>query len=547
MARRSGWHGPRWSGDFPSLGDALLDWYEAMLVVPLGPDAGVPFVLEGWQPEATLRFYAIRPEDERFAYRRGVAELAKGTGKSPWAAATAWGELLAPTVFDHWAEDGEESSWGYPYRRGEPVGRVRPTPWIQIAASAFDQTDNSWLQLTAMAQEGSPGVPGAPLHQYYNVEIGVSRVQVKGGFGRIEPVTSKSGTRVGQPLTFAVLEETWVMRGHNNGPALAATVRENLTKGGGRSVEVTNAYEPGTGSVAEASAQAAHNPRSRILHLAVEGPEVLDPKDPEELLPALRQVYAECPWVDPEQIVEDCMADDVTAISVRRRFLNHHVASETRFVSDDVLEAVCSPDLLLEPGASIALGFDGSKRHDGTALVAMDMASGVAFLLGSWRRPAFADRDWEVPRPLVMDRLHEVFAHFKVVRMKYDPAWWADEMSRLQNAFGKEVVDRFPTQSHHVTTESLETVQQWLRLAARSGERVISTAGESWPLVDDMRSAQVMALPWGSRTFYRLSKPEDGRLIDCAAALTYAGQARREALARGWTAPLAVDIASQVW
>jgi hypothetical protein len=32
-------------------------------------------------------------------------------------------EALGPCRFDHWAEAGEVSDWGYEYEEGEPVGR----------------------------------------------------------------------------------------------------------------------------------------------------------------------------------------------------------------------------------------------------------------------------------------------------------------------------------------------------------------------------------------------------------------------------------------
>jgi len=43
----------------------------------------------------------------------------------------------------------------------------------------------------------------------------------------------------------------------------------------------------------------------------------------------------------------------------------------------------------------------------------------------------------------------------------------------------------------------------------------------------------------GTRVFRNLAKPDEGGRIDCAAALTYAWQARIEANAKGWTPPAA--------
>lgn len=522
VRRRGGWRGPEYDGDFPSLGWALLPWAEAMLIVPAGPKYGQPLVLDGWQIDALVRWYAINPLTGRFIYRRMVLELGKGTGKSPFLAAVTWMELVGPVLFDGWDADGE------------PVGKPWRTPWIQIAASAEDQTDNCWRHLLHMAGED------ARLKAEYGVDAGETRVTLKDRPGRIEAVTSKSNTRTGQPITFAGLEETWKLLPGNGGPALARTIRANLTKSSGRSIEVTNAYEPGAGSVAEDSARMADKGREGILYISAEAPPVKDVRDPEQLRPALQVIYRDAPWVDIERVIEDCLDDDKPAIEVRREFLNQHVAPEARLARDEVLDEVLDVGAELEDGAPIAVGFDGSKTTDGTAIVGIHMVSGMAFLLGSWRRPPFADREWQVPRAQVMDTLRLVFDRYEVARMKMDPAYWADEMAQLQQSFGRDVVDRFPTSSPGIVTEAISAVQTSLEQAVRAERKMVSAGPDSYdqwgnqPLVDDLRAAQLVFTVFGSRTYSKLVKPEDGRKIDCAAALTYADQARREALSRGW-------------
>jgi hypothetical protein len=64
-------------------------------------------------------------------------------------------------------------------------------------------------------------------------------------------------------LTAAVLDEPHLWLPSNGGLRLAATIRRNLAKMGGRSIETTNAWRDGEDSVAEAT--------SRYADLAREG------------------------------------------------------------------------------------------------------------------------------------------------------------------------------------------------------------------------------------------------------------------------------------
>jgi len=52
----------------------------------------------------------------------------------------------------------------------------------------------------------------------------------------------------------------------------------------------------------------------------------------------------------------------------------------------------------LSPGEPIALGFDGSKFRDATALVASRLSDGYLFTLRVWERPRDeSGADWRVP------------------------------------------------------------------------------------------------------------------------------------------------------
>lgn len=504
------WRGPEFEGDFPSLGWAMLPALEKYLVAPSGTLAGQPFKLDGWQLTTWIRFYAVHPVTGRFVYRRLVVEEAKGKGKSPLAAAFNFAELALGVMFDGWDDDGE------------PVGRPRDVVLQHIAAPSEEATENCYGALRAM-------LANSDALEDFNIDLGLTRVYRRTArgdvVGEIQPVTSRAPSREGAPLTFGTLEETQYWTRRSGGVKLAEVIRRNLTKMGGRSIEVSNAPEPGLGSVAEMSGKAAATSKG-VLYVNSEAPPVKDPKNMDELLPALQVVYADAPWVPVERVAEDCMDDDLSPAQVRRFFLNQRVASETRLVDDLLLRDRTVADEL-EEGAPVAVGFDGSLSKDATAIVLVHMVTGRAFLGGLWQRPPFADRGWEVPRDQVQESLRRIFGRFQVARMKVDPSWWREELAGWQQSYGRDVVDRFPITQTLVVHQSLEAVQS----SFRSGQLTVDGSPASADLIDHL-SAATLLTDATERT--SLAKPDDGRRIDAAAALVYAWQARLEAMAKGW-------------
>ena len=71
--------------------------------------------------------YRLHPAEHKEAGRRlvqrAVLSRPKGRAKSETAGEFVCAEALGPVRFDHWAEGGEVSSWGYEYAEGEPVGK----------------------------------------------------------------------------------------------------------------------------------------------------------------------------------------------------------------------------------------------------------------------------------------------------------------------------------------------------------------------------------------------------------------------------------------
>lgn len=514
---RDKWEEPEWT-----LGWQVADWAERYFRVPGGADYGKPLTLTGWQLRALADWYAV-DRSGVWLYRRGQLRLAKGTGKSPFAAVVVLAELCGPSRFDGWDASGD------------PVGAPVAAPWIQIAAVSEDQTGNTYNALHAMVAESD-------LIDDAGLDLGVTRMVLKGRPGRVEMVTASAGSREGQPITAAICDETHLWTRSNGGRRLYATIRRNASKMGGRVLATTNAYDPGAESVAEQVEATAGTTPGILIYGPQYEAEVVDLSDREKILKGLERSYRDAPWVDLQRVASDCQDPDMAPEDVIRFHFNLNRAADS---------VLCeSPDVWsgdLEPGAPMAVGFDGSRSWDATALVAVHMVTGAAFLFGYWERPVGHTRQerWEVPRGEVAATLDVLFARCQVVRMKADPSHWQDELAGWQQRWGREVVDRFSVWQTGAVDDAVTATQD----ALRSG--VLSLARTGDPLDGVLRGhvsrCRVVRRMIGSRVLRSLGKPDDGGKIDAAAALVYAQAARLDALSKGWEPSEAAQDPVVVW
>jgi len=391
----------------PSLGWELLDWYETYLRVPSGPDYGKPLRLTDEQARFVVRFYMVDGRG-RFVYRRAASRRSKGWGKSPKLAAWALGEFVGPVLFDGWDA------------KGRPVGKPWPTPWEQIAACSEDQTGNTYSAVYAMLAD-------SPALDDFGLDLGRTKVFVKDRPGcLIEPVTSAAGSREGSLITAAVLDETHLWLSSNGGRRLAAVLRRNLGKGGGRSIESTNAFVPGEHSVAEDSHKAWEKGEAGLLYDS--GPEVPWVEDLSEkrvLKRALKIAYGDAKWVNLDRIVAEVQDPATDAADARRFYLNQLVKGELAAVDPHRWAELARPDVVPE-GERIGVGFDGSISDDATALRGCTTA-GHRFTIAVWERPMGAREGWRVPRLEVEAKVAETFERYDVGLMLCDPAkWWTE-------------------------------------------------------------------------------------------------------------------------
>lgn len=423
------WRGPEYPGELPTLGYYALDWFAEMLIVPDGPGAGQPLVLTPEQAQFVLDFYTVDPRFEGPAIRgmalvnarrirRAVLCRPKGHGKSPLLAALCLLETLGDVVLDGWDADGE------------PVAR----PWTslgfkakaQVVAVSEDQTTNTWDPLLEMARNG-------PVYDEYDIEPMETFVNTPRG--RIEYTTSSAVSREGFRPVFAALDQTesWVKS--NGGLNLAASIRRNLAKVNGSSVETPNAWVPGLDSVAEKSHQAWQQQTEGrlkgddgILVDHREAPPDTNPAERESLMAGLRVSYGDSAdvnggHVNLERILQDYWDPATDPSEARRFYLNQIAPAEDAWVTPQQWAACADASVTVPDGAEIVLFFDGSKSSDATALTGCDVESGHVFEVGVWE-PDPNDVDDVVPVHEVDAAVARAFERWRPVAFFADVREW---------------------------------------------------------------------------------------------------------------------------
>ena len=495
------WRKPAYAGEYPTLGWGIVDFIETYLRVPAGDGTGQPLKLTDEQVLFICAAHRIHPVSGKWFYRRSVLRRPKGWGKSPVVGAVALAHLAGPVVYDGWDA------------HGDPVGKPHPSPWVQVAATAEDQTDNTWAPVMSMTAESSADELG--------LDVGLTRIFLKGRPGRMEPVTAKAPSKEGTPVTFCVMDETHLWTPTNGGQKLAATLRRNVGKTAGLTIETTNAHRPGEGSVAEDSFEAAQRATADVFYDSLEGPQLDDLDDLPALMASLQVAYGSASWVDLERIAAECTDPATDPVDARRFYLNQLVAADSDAVELALWDAVALPAARLADGDRITIGFDGSEGGDSTALVAMRHDDRCLFVLGVWERPDGVKRaDWDVPRLEVRATVCEAFEKYRVARMYCDPPYWQTDIDEWRSMFG-DVVNRWPTYSDTKIVEATARFDTLLR------------AGELRHTGDPrLRRHVAAAQRQRCRQGWRPAK-KDARKIDLLVAALGAVHAHGDAVANG--------------
>lgn len=419
----------------PTLGWGVLAWAEEYLAQPDGVNAGDPWQWTATQARIVAWWYAL-DEQARWMFRRGQIVLPKGSGKSPLAAALSCVELAGEVLFDGFDADGEA------------VGRPHPSPHVQLAAVSESQTSNTMSLVLSMLREGNAA------NEVEGLDLGLTRVRTRNGI--LEPVTASATSREGQRLTAAILDEPHLWTATNGGIRLAATLRRNLGKLDGRSIETTNAWVPGEDSVAEATslyadriAETGEDGRSKARQggLLRFHPQALVPdlRDEDTLRAGLTDLYRDAPWVNIDRIVAEVYDLGTHPSDARRFYLNAVVSADDALVTGEEWAAAAVEDVL-EPGEEITLGFDGSKSDDSSVLVALRVHDRFATVIGAQEHDPSVP-DWEVDREFFDGLVASVFAQYRVVGFFSDVAHFETYVDKWSNEYASDLQVKASTKS----------------------------------------------------------------------------------------------------
>lgn len=517
--------------DFPTLGFLAVDWIERHIVHPDFGVQQIPFVLYEWQAYCTCEHYRVKPDATpgmgsfAFQYSSSLIITPQKTGKGPWSATILAFEALGPCQFIGWAQGGEtyrcddngcSCGWVYTYEAGDPMGMPRPRALIQMLAYAEKQIlTNVFRPLQAMLQYG----------RFDSGELQVQHDQIRTpGDGLAQIVTSKSKSRLGAPLHFALFDEPQLYTEENGMIATADTVSRGLAGMDGRSLMTTNPWDSATPSLAQI---VWDDESDDIFKFWREPPEELSYLNARDRAKIHKYVYAGCDHINLDSIEREALklirrGDPGQA---ERFFGNRVVAGAKAWMPIDPWRALKA---LIEVRArtQIVMGFDGSDIDDWTGIRAQTK-DGYQFTPTTPNGPTWwnpAEHEGQVPRLEVLDSFHWLFGNFDVVLMYGDPPYWETELDTLAAKYGEKRVARWPTYRPLKMHEAAERM-------VTDVTKVDSTfTHDGCPITEaHVQATRTVTRP-GAR-YYKLTKPGDGRKIDLAISSILCNEAAGDATA----------------
>lgn len=516
-----------------------LEWIERHCTVPDGIRRGAPFRLYEFQGRYLAAFYLVAPDATvgqlagAFAHRRGLLVGPQGIGKNPLVAGQVCLEGVGPAVFDGFAgvddgwvcaEHGCGCGWEYAYEPGEPMGRPWSTPLIQITAFSQDSTDNTYDALRPMIELG-------PL-AHVIARSGERFIRLPHG-GRIDTVTSSDRSRLGQRVTFVPQDEVGLWTAESGMVRLADTQFRNLAKMGGRASLTTNAWDPAQQSVAQREWESKATDIYRQLDAAPAFLAYGNRRDRRKIHRAvypsdtLRSNGGHLDLADIEAEADDLWVKDPAQAE---RFFGNRIVQASGAAFDPHLWATLavSRPHPVPDGALIVLGFDGSLRHDTTALIATEVASGYQWPLGIW-----APEGGEVRTAEVSAAVEDAFARYDVWRLYADPPYWETSVAQWAGRYGAERVIEWWTSRPKATAAA---IRAW-SAAQLTGEVAHCPVTDALCATFSEHVGNAVRRQTGYRDdggyLWTIEKPHVLRKIDAAVAAVLSWEARNDAVTSG--------------
>lgn len=525
------------------------DWIEAHCVIPDQESRGEPFLLGDDQLRFVLSHYTVRDDAvaagdrvsgrivkaaDAFVSRRSQLVRAQKWGKSPLVSAFVCLEGVGPAVFAGFASLGDVydcrdhgcgCGWVYEYEVGEPMGRPWATPLIQITATTEDQTDNTYDALRPMIELG-------PLSDVIP-KTGEEFIRLPNG-GRIDAVTSKGNSRLGQRVTFVVQDETGLWLENNGGWNLAKKQRQGLAGMGGRAIETTNAWNPADNSVAQRTFES----KSKDVNKDFEQPPAdLDFKKKADRAKIFAFNYRAAPWVSLGAIEGEAAEMLETSPADAERFFGNRIVSGSGSWMDmpkwEAKKAV--PQVVVQPRTRVCLGFDGSDNNDftGIRLETLDQFQFTPTYGANDLPTLWEPADWggRIPRAEVNAAMDELANRYEIVRGYCDPQFWGSDIDQWAYKYGERVFVEWRTN---------RIVQMHSALERQRGDIYNPDSPfrhDGDPRVEvHFRNAIIRSRalnPLTKERQYILGKPEEHQKFDYAMSSVLAHEAVMDAIADG--------------
>lgn len=513
-----------------TLGWEALGWIAEHLTMP----DGSPWLATAEQARIILWFYALDERGKPIT-RKGYVQRLKGHGKDPLAAVLCLFELVGPCLFSHWDENGQA------------VGKENHASWVQLVATNADQNKNTLLLLPSMLPKHT--------RTKYGLEVNKQIIHVIGTGRRLESVASSHQGLEGARPSFLIMNEPHHMTPSRGGQDLFVTCQNNVNKVQGRMLLITNAYEPGQGSVAEDVTLAQ---RAVAEGRAIDSGwffDVLSAHPDSPLTPdwspyIIDMVKGDSYWVDTEVVAQSLLDTSIPVSKLRRFFYNQVLAGEDSLFTEAEWDAIALWDsddgrrksFNLDPGDSIVLGFDGGRRDDATALIAIRISDHMAFPIQIWQKPEGPMGDhWEINQQEVDSMVHFCFRQFDVKAFYADVALWESYVHSWSDHYREQLLVKASPRSTvgfdmrgngEKITRANEALVQTVR------DRRIFHNGDHL-LRRHALNAKQFENKWG--TTFRKDSRESPNKVDGYAALLLAFIALNDLAERGRKAPVTYD------
>lgn len=514
-----------------TLGFLATDWIEQHCRVPGGVYEGEPLTFNGWQLFCTANHYRLKPDakpDGRtllapFHYRRSVVVGPQKCGKSPWGAGMILFEGVGPALFAGWAtgkevyrcdEHGCGCGWEYQYRAGEAMGYPRRKSLLGLLALAETQTANVYEPLQTMIHNG-------PLSEFVHVREGFIRLPNR---GKITPLSAAAKSKLGQPLTGGLGDESGLYTSRNKVLDTWQTMRRGIAAMQGRTIELTNPWDPMENSAAQ---QAFQSRQPDIFKYYRKPPANLSYGNKRERHKIHLYVYEDSPWVDVASIdAEAAELVETDPTQAERFFGNRLVQGLGSYMTEGLWDATRA--VVPSTETRISIGFDGSRSSDWTAL-RCETFDGYRFTptYGPDERPTFwnpAEWGGRIPREEVKAAVSELFSRYTVARMYVDPRHWETQADEWAIKHGDDVVVQWPTNQISRMFDGLT------RFLEDTAGLLTTHDGDQTAKLHAL-AARKLAKP-GDK--YIIGKPADNQKIDVLMADILAHEAAADMRAIGW-------------